>query len=537
VGVALDSSGNLYVADVVGVIWKVTGNVATIVAGGGTSTADGVSATAEKISPYGIDVDSAGNLYIADGGAKIRKVATGTNLITTLASGFSVAYDLKLDPSGNVVVGDRNGAIWRVAPNGTKTQLTGATGGDTGDGGLATNASIHEAGLTVDGASNIYFVQQGQSDPSRVRRIDGVSSMITTIAGPGLAINQAYVSYGDGGVATQAAFQGLYSIAADASGNVFVGEGFRIRVINQLLSISGVVIATGKQQGPLSSWPITLTLNGAPYGTAITDSNGNYAVNNVGQGGTYVIQPWSYYPFNYVVNPPGGSDTFTSFTASLTNIDFEVVFPNCVPIKFGSGSAGDCSGQPNCSNGKTDDYDLRIGIWWSPALYRQFPLYRNDGRHGELERGIQRHNSSEPSHTDDLLLDGHADCDPGFSGRIRPKRIASLSGRSDSSPDLGSRYGCRVATVFDHGRVWGELSTSNVERLGPDFHRARRNGISFAHHRRQLFLERFRRSELGHPHQPFLGHRQRHGYVLGSGEYEQRAFGVDGHRRHDVFAR
>jgi uncharacterized protein (TIGR03437 family) len=151
-GVAVDASGNLYIADEDnGRIRKVdsTGNITTF-AGGGTSTTDGVMATNAALNiPLGVAVDSMGNVYIAEYGAnRIRVVGT-------------------------------SGTISTIAGNGLQ--------GFTGDGGVATNGSLNgPTDVKVDGQGNVYVTD---SLNSAIRKLTPITSVpvpsVTTVTNAG----------------------------------------------------------------------------------------------------------------------------------------------------------------------------------------------------------------------------------------------------------------------------------------------------------------------------------------------------------------
>jgi hypothetical protein len=123
-GVAVDSSGNLYIADTYNhVIRKVSGGIITTVAGSGTpgEYGDGISATSALLNwPYGVAIDTSGNLYIADDeNGRIRKASGG--LITSVASGLILAEGVAAG-GGNVYVGKTfNNLIGKVSSGGLTT--------------------------------------------------------------------------------------------------------------------------------------------------------------------------------------------------------------------------------------------------------------------------------------------------------------------------------------------------------------------------------------------------------------------------------
>lgn len=192
--VALDQTGNIYVADWSGFIRKVSirDGGGTIVAGTGILgySGDGGPATAASLGRgISIAVDFIGNLYLADSdNNRIRKVDAATGTITTVAG-------------------------------------TGAAI-DSGDGGLAIHAGVSRpSGITVDHTGNLYF----SSSWSRVRKLNATTGIIETIAG------QSITSFGgDGGPALDALFWDPIPSAADDSGNIYVAdyENSRVRFVS-----------------------------------------------------------------------------------------------------------------------------------------------------------------------------------------------------------------------------------------------------------------------------------------------------------------
>jgi sugar lactone lactonase YvrE len=223
-GVALDSSGNIYIADTVNHrIRKVTASTGIITTVAGSSTigngsglpgngaggysGDGGPATAAELDfPYGVAVDGSGNIYIADNGNnRIRKVTVSTGIITTVAG-----------------IGLR---------------------GYSGDGGAATAARVYAPfGVALDSSGNIYIAEFGNS---RIRKVTVSTGIITTIAGiggisthNGAITNGAIITDpingtigtlgysgdgGDGGAATAAQLK-PWGIALDSSGNIYIAD-------------------------------------------------------------------------------------------------------------------------------------------------------------------------------------------------------------------------------------------------------------------------------------------------------------------------
>ena len=248
-GVAVDASGNLFIADYYNNrIRKVddTGLITTV-AGNGTAgySGDGGAATNASLSyPSDVALDAAGNLFIADSqNSLIRKVDTN-GIITTVAGNGTAAYSgdggaatnaslsypsgVAVDASGNLFIADRdNHCIRQVDTNGLITTVAGiGAQGYSGDGAAATNASLsYPSAVAVDASGNLLIADTGNQ---RIRQVD-TNGLITTVAGNG---TQGYS--GDGGAATNASLNQPNSVLGDAFGNRFIADAAngRIRAVN-----------------------------------------------------------------------------------------------------------------------------------------------------------------------------------------------------------------------------------------------------------------------------------------------------------------
>jgi sugar lactone lactonase YvrE len=217
----------------------VLGNITTI-AGNGTagSTGDnGPAIMAELNNPAGLALDTSGNnLYIAEyAGNRIRKVVLSTGTITTVAgtgaSGYfgdgaaatlaklQNPYGIALDSNGNLFIADRyNHRIRRVDSVTGNISTFAGTGvaGFFGDGGPATTTPINQPlAVIVDLLENVYISEYGGN---RIRRV-GPDGTVYTVAG-----NGAGNSYGDGGPATSAALSGPIGIFLDANNNLYIAD-------------------------------------------------------------------------------------------------------------------------------------------------------------------------------------------------------------------------------------------------------------------------------------------------------------------------
>jgi len=243
--VAVDSSGNLYIADTANHVIRMvtTGGTISTIAGNNTGgyTGDGAAAIdAELEFPTGVAVDKGGNVYIADSGNNVIREVSGGN-INTIVGG--VAGQPLIDPetvlvdsSGNLYISEQSGYRISKYSNGNLTVLAGNGNiGFSGDNGPGTDASLNEpSGMALDSQGYLYLCD---TDNGRIRKIapDGI---ITTIAGLG---NPGY--YGDGGFATQALLFFPRGIVVDGSGNVYISD--TDNYIVRLLKPVTPAIATG----------------------------------------------------------------------------------------------------------------------------------------------------------------------------------------------------------------------------------------------------------------------------------------------------
>ena len=258
----MDGSGNLYIADTDNDrVRKVdtSGNISTV-AGTGTFglLGDGGAATAARLrSPWGVALDSSGNLYIADASNyRVRKVDTSGNISTVAGTGSSGSSGdggaataatlnfptgVALDGSGNLYIADSfNHRIRRVDATTGNISTVAGTGsfGDSGDGGAATAATLNRPyGVALDGSGNLYIAD---TDNHRVRRVD-TSGNISTVAGTGTLGDS-----GDGGAATAATLGLPIGVVVDGSGNLYIATGGGIRKVDATTgNISTVALGSG----------------------------------------------------------------------------------------------------------------------------------------------------------------------------------------------------------------------------------------------------------------------------------------------------
>ncbi len=229
-GVAVDSAGNVYVADQNNNrIREISpsGVVSTLAGSGINSFADGSAATAQFSNPFGVAVDSSGTVYVADRyNNRIRKISSG--VVSTLAGSgiigfadgsgttaqFNDPYSVAVDAAGTVYVADlSNQRIREITPSGVVSTLAGTGVAGFADGSGTTAQFYSPAGVAVDSVGNVYVADFGNN---RIRKITP-SGVVSTLAGTGVA------GFADG-PRMSAQFYNPAGVAVDASGIIYVGD-------------------------------------------------------------------------------------------------------------------------------------------------------------------------------------------------------------------------------------------------------------------------------------------------------------------------
>jgi len=323
-GVAVDLASNVYVADSFHhVIQKVTPGGATAVLAGTLNTAgnaDGTNGTALFNSPWGIAVDSATNIFVADGTNIIRRIKpVGANWVVTTIAGvagsagsndgtnsqarFNTPASLAVDTAGTVYVADSaNNTIRKItlAPDGSGTNwivttvagIAGSSGSRDGTGtNSQTGAQFYSPeGIAVDSTGNLYVADTY----NRLIRKITPAGVTTTLGG------QYFVTGSNDGFYTNAQFNFPEGIAVDNAANIYVADTYNHTIrIGHLASVTIPKLAVGLTNRVATlSWPVPTRNFSLQSCTNLSQANWTGVTN----------LPAILNGQNYVTNPaPGGA--------------------------------------------------------------------------------------------------------------------------------------------------------------------------------------------------------------------------------------
>jgi serine/threonine protein kinase, bacterial len=322
-GVAVDGSGNVFVADQVNnVIRKITpaGVVTTFAGSGAQGHANGAGAAASFVLPVGIAIDSAGNLYVSDTYNHLIRKITPAGFVSTLAgsgspgwadgvgaaASFRYPNGIAVDATGNVFVGDTdNNVIRKITPDGTVTTFagggntgdSGATGGDgSGADGIARSGTLvvgvlvdstplagaqdgvgavasfrRPFGVALDAAGNLYVADTGNN---LIRKITA-GRLVSHLAGSGAPGSRD-------GTGDSASFSGPGALAVDGSGNIFVADSNNNLIRKVTAGAVVTTIAGTGAVGGLNGDGTAATFHG-PYGIAVDGSGHIFVGDTYGQ--------------------------------------------------------------------------------------------------------------------------------------------------------------------------------------------------------------------------------------------------------------
>jgi uncharacterized repeat protein (TIGR01451 family) len=514
-GLAFDSSGNLYIADTTdGSIRKVDAATKTItrIAGGHNLQYFGDGGPAIQAAFFnvrGLAVDSAGNIYVGDV-YRLRKIDAVTGIVTTLAgngtpSTLGPINSLAVDAGGNVYVADvGHSRIWKVTPGGTMSSFAG-TGfsGSSPDGVSAATAPISRPdAVAIDSQGNVYF-----TDNNRVRMVTAGTGLLTTVAGDG-----NYSDNGDGGPARSAEFNFAATLAVDAAGNVYVGQGnnTRIRVVSASTGTISTVAGTNSVPEGVAANTALLT---DPSAVAV-DGSGNvyyadthqYRVRRVdgttgaittvagtGVAGGGLVGPGASVPVSYpsAVAVDAAGNLFIAEGAAIRRVDANTGILTSVAGGNGGGYSGD--------GGPAGNAQLSFNIS-ALSLDGNGNLYIADSGNSRVRKinlatstitnvagnggqGFSGDNGAATSASFNTIMGMSADargnlyiCD---AGNFRVRRVDAVSGivttiTGSSWGDIGDNGPANAAqfevpaacTVDDSGNVFiGDRQTNRIRKI------------------------------------------------------------------------
>ncbi|MGO9959092.1 MAG: hypothetical protein ACLP50_24520, partial [Solirubrobacteraceae bacterium] len=287
-GVAADSTGNLYIADTGNdVVERVTpAGVLSIVAGvplqSGAPT-PGPAASSDLGAPAAVAVDGAGNLYIADTGNDVVEKVTASGTLSVIAgvpgqsgaptAGPAARSDLgepagvAVDRTGNLYIADTtNDIVERVTPGGVLSIVAGDGQFGAPTPGPATSSDLGEpAGVAIDGSGNLYIADAGNDVVEKVTA-SGTLSVIAGVPGESGAVSS--------GPATSSSLGNPAGVAVDRAGNVYIAD--TADNVVERVTTGGVlsVVAGDGEFGAPTPGPATSSDLGAPAGVAV-DAAGN----------------------------------------------------------------------------------------------------------------------------------------------------------------------------------------------------------------------------------------------------------------------
>jgi hypothetical protein len=479
--VAVDSSGNVYIADMdnnrVREVVKATGDIITVAGNGawGYSGDGGQATSAELAWPTGVAVDSSGNLYIADEyNHRIREVSKATGIITTIAgtgsstdsgdggdatsAGIAMPGGVAVDSSGNVYIADWQGnRIREVAKaTGIITTIAGnGTLGYSGDGGLATSAELYyPEGVAVDANGDVYIADTGNN---RVREIAQATGIITTIAGTGTAGFS-----GDGGPATSAKLSGPQAVYLDPSGDIFIADSSNQRIREVVKATGNILTVAGNGSvgtGGDGGSPTSASLD-FPYGVAV-DATGNVFIADTDNNRIREIPNYfaptlgSLSATAWTVNRAGYSGTIgiTSGTAPYSNLTVTGL-PAGLTASL-SGSTITISGTPTAS-GTFNNITVSIQDAASNSASRTYTLTINAAPTlGSLS--LTQWTVSQPSFYGTIAVTGGTGPFGNFTATGVPGGLsASLSGSTiyvSGTPGAAGTFGMTVSATDATGAV------------------------------------------------------------------------------------
>ncbi len=421
--VAVDALGDIFIADPISHMVRevnATTHLISTVAGTGIAgyNGDGIAATAAELdAPIGVALDSAGDIFIADQNFRIREVNAVTHLISTVAGvGYNAGNNLDGAPAsqanlfslGGIAVDNAGDLFFSAADQvveiNATTQLMTVIAGAVGGGGiysngpqLATNAHLDTPeGIAFDAAGNIDIADTGDD---AIREVNLTTQLITTVAG---GVGEGY--NGDGIPATSASLNVPLSVAVDAAGDIFISDynNDRIREVSAVTHLISTVAGINQAGYNGDGIPGTSAELYHPNGIALDTSGNLYIADtnnsrvreltnglslNVTQATPSVVavDPTGSYtgnPFTATATATGigsttvnGNATFTYYTGSTVNGTGTTIAPTALGTY--TVVAAFTSTDPNYGNAVSKPLTFTINV--GPAAKLAYQVIGNSG--------------------------------------------------------------------------------------------------------------------------------------------------------------
>lgn len=255
----------------------------------GTSSNGAVAAASTSLRPVALALDSSGNLYVADQNSPTvrESLASSGSLATPMAIGpqFNQPTALAVGPSGSLYVLDQaSGTVRRVSKSsGSVALVAGSHPGFSGDNGQATSALLNQpSGMAFDSSGDLFIADTGNN---RIREVAAATGLITTVAGNGTA---GYS--GDNGRAITASLNQPSAVAADSNGNLYIADtaNSAIRKVDLQTGLITTVAGNGTagfsgDNGPASAaqldQPRGITVD--PLGNLFISDTGNQSIREI----------------------------------------------------------------------------------------------------------------------------------------------------------------------------------------------------------------------------------------------------------------
>jgi sugar lactone lactonase YvrE len=284
-GVAVDHAGDVYFASSDDrEVFKVTpAGYLTVVAGTGTygAATAGVATSSNLEFPNGVALDSSGNLYIADSDLNQIYKVTPAGILSVVAGNGSTGAptagpalnsrlngpaDLKFDSAGNMYIADFNGNyVEKVTPSGTLSIFAGTGTAATEIPGAATSSPLRGPdAVAIDAAGNVYIADSGNNVVEKVTP----AGTLSVFAGNGTA------GIATAGTATSSHLDYPIGIAIDAAGDVYISDNLDPQVVEVTAGQLSLIAGNGVSGASTYGGPATSSEFGYPFGIALTPAGG-----------------------------------------------------------------------------------------------------------------------------------------------------------------------------------------------------------------------------------------------------------------------